>query len=275
LRFRHPISASDFGIRFRNEPSNWQLSWRMYGFALMRADSIDRYWPRKSWPENGASRLVYPAIHSTFHALTRRLDAIANEGGLSAVESLVLSVAAAHPMEGIFAIRHATGLRPSTLNSILNRLQSRELLRRAVESPDRRYVEVRLTFDGQIHAVMAREAMEELERELAVFVSPADRAAAGRAARGGNSSRAARSGPRLLTRLQQSLLERPHGCLFLRGGVIPSTNVQHAVGDEQPQLVRCGPADIPGLAAPTRPCLSRRALDRDDDVAKVDTPPGR
>ena len=108
------ISASDFGIRFRNEPSNWQLSWRMYGFALMRADSIDRYWPRKSWPENGASRLVYPAIHSTFHALTRRLDAIANEGGLSAVESLVLSVAAAHPMEGIFAIRHATGLRPST-----------------------------------------------------------------------------------------------------------------------------------------------------------------
>ena len=44
---------------------------------------------------------------------------------------------------------------------------------------DRRYVEVRLTFDGQIHAVMAREAMEELERELAVFVSPADRAAAG------------------------------------------------------------------------------------------------
>ena len=247
----------------------------MYGFALMRADSIDRYWPRKSWPENGASRLVYPAIHSTFHALTRRLDAIANEGGLSAVESLVLSVAAAHPMEGIFAIRHATGLRPSTLNSILNRLQSRELLRRAVESPDRRYVEVRLTFDGQIHAVMAREAMEELERELAVFVSPADRAAAGRAARGGNSSRAARSGPRLLTRLQQSLLERPHGCLFLRGGVIPSTNVQHAVGDEQPQLVRCGPADIPGLAAPTRPCLSRRALDRDDDVAKVDTPPGR
>jgi len=107
----------------------------MYGFALMRADSIDRYWPRKSWPENGASRLVYPAIHSTFHALTRRLDAIANEGGLSAVESLVLSVAAAHPMEGIFAIRHATGLRPSTLSSILNQLQSRDLLRRAVESP--------------------------------------------------------------------------------------------------------------------------------------------
>ena len=129
------ISASDFGIRFRNEPSNWQLSWRMYGFALMRADSIDRYWPRKSWPENGASRLVYPAIHSTFHALTRRLDAIANEGGLSAVESLVLSVAAARPMEGIFAIRHATGLRPSTLSSILNQLQSRDLLRRAVESP--------------------------------------------------------------------------------------------------------------------------------------------
>jgi DNA-binding MarR family transcriptional regulator len=82
-------------------------------------------------------------------------------------------------MEGIFAIRHATGLRPSTLNSILNRLQSRDLLRRAAETPDRRYVEVRLTFDGQIHAVMAREAMEELERELAVFASPVDRAAAG------------------------------------------------------------------------------------------------
>jgi DNA-binding MarR family transcriptional regulator len=169
----------DFGIRFRNEPGNWQLSCGMYGFALMRTDSIDRYWPRKSWPENGASRLVYPAIHSTFHALTRRLDAIANAGGLSAVESLVLSVAAAHPMEGIFAIRHATGLRPSTLNSILNRLQSRDLLRRAAETPDCRYVEVRLTFDGQIHAVMAREAMEELERELAVFASPVDRAAAG------------------------------------------------------------------------------------------------
>jgi len=83
----------------------------------------------KSWPESGASRLVYPAIHGTFHALTRRLDAIANEGGLSAVESLVVSVAAAHPMEGIFAIRHATGLRPSTLNSILNRLENRDLLR--------------------------------------------------------------------------------------------------------------------------------------------------
>ncbi len=267
------ISASDFGIRFRNEPSNWQLSWRMYGFALMRADSIDRYWPRKSWPENGASRLVYPAIHSTFHALTRRLDAIANEGGLSAVESLVLSVAAPDGGDLRDTPRHRT----AALDSQLDPEPAPEPRPPQAGGgiSDRRYVEVRLTFDGQIHAVMAREAMEELERELAVFVSPADRAAAGRAARGGNSSRAARSGPRLLTRLQQSLLERPHGCLFLRGGVIPSTNVQHAVGDEQPQLVRCGPADIPGLAAPTRPCLSRRALDRDDDVAKVDTPPGR
>jgi DNA-binding MarR family transcriptional regulator len=151
----------------------------MYGFALMRADSIERDWPRKPWPDAGSTRLVYPAIHGTFHALTRRLDTIANEGGLSAVESLVLSVAATHPMEGIFAIRHATGLRPSTLNSILNRLESRTLLKRAAETPDRRYVEVRLTVDGQVHAVMAREAMEELERELAVFVSPADRASAG------------------------------------------------------------------------------------------------
>jgi DNA-binding MarR family transcriptional regulator len=173
------ISASDFGIRFRNGPRNWQLSCGMYGFALMRADPIDRYWPRKSWPENGASRLAYPAIHSTFHALTRRLDAIANEGGLSAVESLVLSVAAARPMEGIFAMRHATGLRPSTLNSILNRLENRDLLRRAAETPDRQYVDLHLTVDGQVHAVMAREATEELERELAVFASPVDRAAAG------------------------------------------------------------------------------------------------
>jgi DNA-binding MarR family transcriptional regulator len=60
----------------------------------------------------------------------------------------------------------ATALRPSTLTSVLGRLERRELIVRTENVADRRSVSVRLTSAGREHARQVVEASSALECRL-------------------------------------------------------------------------------------------------------------
>ena len=60
----------------------------------------------------------------------------------------------------------ATALRPSTLTSVLDRLERRELIVRTENLADRRSVSVQLTPAGREHARRIAEASSALERRL-------------------------------------------------------------------------------------------------------------
>ena len=68
---------------------------------------------------------------------------------------------------------------------------------------------------------------------------------------------------------EQPALEGAHRGFLLRLGVIEATDVERAVGDEQPELLRGGPADIAGVAAAAGLGLLAGALDGDHEVAKM------
>ena len=99
---------------------------------------------------------------------------------------------------------------------------------------------------------------------------PAERGRAGRASAGDLAGRSMASGwPRAARRAQQATLQRPHRGLLVGLRVVPAADVQDAMGDEQPQLVGGGPADVAGVAATTGLRLFHRPLHRHDDVAEV------
>src|SRR5690349_1674883 len=68
---------------------------------------------------------------------------------------------------------------------------------------------------------------------------------------------------------KQPLLEGPHLSFLGRFGMVPATQMERAVGHEQPELVGRRPPDVAGLPAASGRRLVHRALDGDDDVAEV------
>jgi DNA-binding MarR family transcriptional regulator len=162
----------------------------LYGFAMgMEAwastDDEDPVLPGNRWPNTPRKMPIYAALHGAFHLMNRRLDFAARDSaGLSATDAIVLYSALTNPDQGVFALRAATGLRASTLNSVLNRLDGKRLLKRVHETSDRRYAEVRLTVEGRAYAELSRDALHELDEELAIFLS-ADQRVRERNLRGG------------------------------------------------------------------------------------------
>jgi hypothetical protein len=135
----------------------------------------------------------------------------------------------------VFALRAATGLRASTLNSVLNRLDGKRLLKRVHETSDRRYAEVRLTVEGRAYAELSRDALHELDEELAIFLS-ADQRVRERNLRGGRGASTAWPLARPLT-FEQPPLEGTHPGLLRRRGVVPAAHVQDAMSNQEAQLI--------------------------------------
>ncbi|TME80792.1 MAG: winged helix-turn-helix transcriptional regulator [Chloroflexi bacterium] len=147
----------------------------MYVFAmtveLEAATDDDPLLPEHTWPLTPKRLPIYAAVHGAFHRLDQRLEFAARDTmGLSATDAVVLYSALTNPEQGVFVLRARTGLRASTLNSVLNRLERKRLLARARESEDRRYSEVRLTPEGHGYAEVAHAAIRELDEELAVWL---------------------------------------------------------------------------------------------------------
>ena len=126
-------------------------------------------WGRPPPPSPGRPSFI--DLHGAYHVLSRRLAMETRDAGLTASEAVVLASAHLGAEPAIATVRQMTGLRPSTLTSILDRLEARELLRRVPQPHDAREITVRLDAAGMSGAAAALDALLELERELEVFLA--------------------------------------------------------------------------------------------------------
>jgi DNA-binding MarR family transcriptional regulator len=148
-------------------------------------------------------RLI-PSVHRATHRVGLYLAAgPARSGGLSQGESHILALLAAQNSRTVGALHAGLAHKRSTLTSILNRLEARGLITRAVGKSDRRTFIVTLTTKGRRVARAVFRRLDDLERAVAAQTSTADLAAFARVAaaieteaheraRGGRTDRRAR-----------------------------------------------------------------------------------
>ena len=117
------------------------------------------------------------ATHSTLHVLTTELAHL----GLTASEINALANLADGRGRTVSELGAAAGTRPTTLTSVLDRLEQRGLVSRGSAPGDRRAVLIELTSRGHVTAGTIRTAITGLERR-ALGGLPADTLAGLRAA---------------------------------------------------------------------------------------------
>lgn len=110
-------------------------------------------------------RTVVASLEATVHRVLDHLAAELSDLGLTAGEVNVL--AALEPAITVSDLQAATGQRASTLTGILDRLERRGLIVRALNPRDRRSFTVDLTDAGAVVAARIRETFAALERRAA------------------------------------------------------------------------------------------------------------
>ena len=116
---------------------------------------------------------IIPAIHRATHAVALLL-AQAPELGVTQAEAHVLSHLADGGEATIAEIHEAFGHKRSTLTSVLDRLEARELVTREVNPEDRRSFVVRLTRQGRSLAAKVSAHLEQVEGEIRKRFTRAD-----------------------------------------------------------------------------------------------------
>jgi MarR family transcriptional repressor of emrRAB len=101
------------------------------------------------------------ATHSTLQVLSRRLAAL----DLTAAEMNALAALADGRERTVSELGAAVGSRPTTLTSVLDRLERRGHLARGARPGNRRVVVLHLSDSGRAAAATVRRAMTELETE--------------------------------------------------------------------------------------------------------------
>jgi DNA-binding MarR family transcriptional regulator len=122
---------------------------------------------------------VFLSLLAATNRLSRRLQQLLDDAGagLSPTEAAALVAITRDPGAGIALSRREAGLQPSTMTSVLDRLERRGLIRRQSGNHDHRFVAVWPTLQGRIASDQARSALAELDEELGVYVHPDDLAA--------------------------------------------------------------------------------------------------
>jgi DNA-binding MarR family transcriptional regulator len=113
---------------------------------------------------------LHRATHATLHVLATRLAGL----NLNASEINVLANLADGRNRSVGEIASDTATKPTTLTSVLDRLERRGYLTRDLDPADRRSFLVSLTADGRRAAAAARAAAADLERAALAGVSDAD-----------------------------------------------------------------------------------------------------
>jgi DNA-binding MarR family transcriptional regulator len=133
------------------------------------------------------------ALQRTVHAVIRAIEAAAGDLGLSPAELNVLACMGDGEPPRVGDLLARTAQRPSTLSSVLSRLEQGGLVRRELDPLDRRSLRVELTGRGR---AAHREVLAAYERVARVGGT-------------GSASRAARAGFRRgLHELEQTSLRR-------------------------------------------------------------------
>jgi MarR family transcriptional regulator, organic hydroperoxide resistance regulator len=117
----------------------------------------------------GIITALQQATHVTLHALDLRLAHL----DLAPSEQNVLAVLADGSRPAVGDIAAATGTRPTTLTSVLDRLERRRFVRRQLDPADRRSFLVTLTPAGRQAASSVLAAITELEHTALAALTPA------------------------------------------------------------------------------------------------------
>jgi DNA-binding MarR family transcriptional regulator len=122
---------------------------------------------------------TFTSVHAAYHQLSRRLEQLLRDVGigLSATEAVVLVAAARDPGAAVALSRRETGIHPSTMTSVLDRLERSGLIERRRGTDDHRFVAILPTSQGRYAADLARTALRELDVELGVHLHSDDLAA--------------------------------------------------------------------------------------------------
>ena len=123
-------------------------------------------------PFGGVTLSLHRATHVTIHALVKMLARL--ELGAADINVLACLAAASPVPAGLLGA--ATGTKPSTLTSVLDRLAGRGFTAREVDQADRRSFLVSLTPAGQVAAGHVSDAIRELERQALGQVTNTERA---------------------------------------------------------------------------------------------------
>jgi MarR family transcriptional regulator, organic hydroperoxide resistance regulator len=123
--------------------------------------------------EHGPDSLILElqrATHAILHALAVRLTDL----DLNASEINVLANLADGRSRSIGELSTDTATKPTTLTSVLDRLERKGHVTRDLDPADRRSFRVSLTPGGRRVAAASREAMHDLEAAALATISPAD-----------------------------------------------------------------------------------------------------
>ena len=106
-------------------------------------------------------------VHLTYHALRRLVAKELDELDVSMSEALVLRVVHVHPRVTVRELVEVTGLVPSTLTTMLARLEDRQYIYREQLAGDMRFTVVRLTGVGDRTADFVGQFLDSVEDALA------------------------------------------------------------------------------------------------------------
>ena len=116
---------------------------------------------------------LIPPIHRATHRVGLYLAAL-DEDGLSQGEAHILALLAASGASPISELHKGLAHKRSTLTSILDRLEDRGYITRAVGAADRRTFIVTPTAKGRTAARAVHRQLQDLERAVAGRVSAAE-----------------------------------------------------------------------------------------------------
>jgi MarR family transcriptional regulator, organic hydroperoxide resistance regulator len=109
---------------------------------------------------------VITKLEAATHRVVDHLSAELRELGLTPGEVNALAHLRAETPRSVAELQALTGQRPSTLTGVIDRLERRELVRRAVNARDRRSFVLQLTSEGERAAEQVRAAFSALEERM-------------------------------------------------------------------------------------------------------------
>ena len=164
-RNRNPKSESASKGVIRGDPYDFGMDDLDEGF-------VDEIMPlRWGRPPKRPRMSAYTALHGAYHVVTRRMAMELRDCSLSPSEAVVLEAVRRYPQPTIALVRQLSGLRPSTLDSLLDRLVARELLKREIPRDMRGEVVLTATGSTPQMTSYATAAIREVQAELRVFVA--------------------------------------------------------------------------------------------------------
>lgn len=117
---------------------------------------------------------IVTTLHQATHVTLQALAACLADLDLTGSEQNVLAVLADRRPCAVRELATATGTRPTTLTSVLDRLERKGMLIREVDRADRRSFQIVLTTAGQRTAAAVQAAVRQLERTALASVSAED-----------------------------------------------------------------------------------------------------